>query len=43
MSAEIVNLSYDYADGSVSEYIGMYLDDNPEASWTDLIQQLTTQ
>ena len=26
---ELVNLAYDYSNGVVSEYIGLYLDDNP--------------
>lgn len=43
MSVEIVNLTYDYSDGTVSEYIGLLLNKIPEASWTDLLQQLTTQ
>lgn len=40
-SAEIVNLADYYSHGTVSENIGLFLDENPEASWTDLLQQLT--
>jgi len=40
---ELVNLAYDYSDGVVSEYIGLYLDDNPESKWGDLLVQLTNQ
>lgn len=40
---ELVNLAYDYSDGVVSEYIGLYLDDNPESNWGDLLEQLTNQ
>ena len=40
---ELVNLAYDYSDGVVSEYIGLYFDDNPENDWGDLLEQLTNQ
>ena len=30
---ELVNLAYDYSDGVVSEYIGLYLDDYPGSNW----------
>ena len=40
---ELVNLAYDYSDGVVSEYIGLYLDDNPGCNWGDLLEQLTNQ
>ena len=33
--ADIVNLAYDYSDGVVSEYIGLYLEDHPECSWEE--------
>lgn len=36
-------MTYDYSDGTVPEYIGLYLDDNPEASWTDILHHLTSQ
>lgn len=42
-SAVIVNLAYDYFEGIFSEYIDFFLDQNPEASWTNLLIQLTTQ
>ena len=29
---ELVNLAYEYSDGVVSEYIGLYLDDNPRSN-----------
>ena len=32
----LVNLAYDYSDGVVSEYIGLYLGDNPETNWEEL-------
>lgn len=35
--------TYDSADGSMSKYIGIYLNVSPEASWTDFLQQLTAQ
>ena len=38
-----MNLAYDYSDGVVSEYIGLYLDDNPRSNWGDLLEQLTNQ
>ena len=38
-----MNLAYDYSDRVVSEYIGLYLDDNPESNWGDLLEQLTNQ
>ena len=38
-----MNLAYDYSDGMVSEYIGLYLDDNPGSNWGDLLEQLTNQ
>ena len=38
-----MNLAYDYSDGVVSEYIGLYLDDNPGCKWGDLLEQLTNQ
>ena len=41
--ADIVNLAYDYSDGVVSEYIGLYLEDHPECSWEELLQQLNNQ
>ena len=40
---ELVNLAYDYSDGVVSEYKGLYLDDNPGSTWGDLLEQLTHQ
>ena len=38
-----MNLAYDYSDGVVSEYIGLYLDHNPGSNWGDLLKQLTNQ
>ena len=38
-----MNLPCDYLDGVVSICIGLYLDDNPETSWEDLLEQLTNQ
>ena len=38
-----MNLAYDYLDGVVSEYIGLYLDDNLKSNWGDLLEQLTNQ
>lgn len=36
-------MAYDYSDGVVSEYIGLYLEDHPECSWDELLKQLTHQ
>ena len=41
--ADIVNLAYDYSNGVVSEYIGLYLEDHPECSLEELLQQLNKQ
>ena len=40
---ELVNLAFDDPVGVVSEYIGLYFDDNPETNWEDLLEQLTNQ
>ena len=43
IQTELVNLAYDYSDRVVSEYIGLYLDENPGCNWGDLLKQLTNQ
>ena len=40
---DIINLAYDYSDGVVSKYIGLYLEYHPECSWEELLQQRNNQ
>ena len=41
--SELINLTYDFSDGIVSEWIGNYLDDHPDISRKDLFEELTAQ
>lgn len=43
ISAEIVIIAYDYSDDTISDYIGVFLDENLQASWMHFLQQLITQ
>ena len=40
---ELINLSNDFSDGVVSEWIGNYLDDHPDIPSKDLFEKLTAQ
>ena len=41
--SELINLAYDFSDGIVSEWIGNYLNDHPDISSKDLLEELMAQ
>lgn len=41
--SELVNLAYDFTDGLVSEMIGEFLDDHPNCTSKDLLDQIAAQ